>query len=506
MHSGYVEAITDLIKKLHNKGVDLKTLPTAIYARKSTKDESQISLDSQIDTCQRCLEGEKRLKVVNIYREDKISGYHSENRKEFQKLLEELRKGKIKVVVYYSVDRETRNELDGINLDNEFQELTALQIYATQYFGNNANDRFVKSIIRRDGQRVVESSSEKQRESFRNVVKEERATGARPPHGYKVVAKHYAINEEEAPAVRMAFDLAIKGMSIPQIALELEKNGYLNREGRRFPSNTIWNILKNEKYKGIYIYDKEGGRKRKFRVAKEDFGEVRKTTGMPQIVSEEVFNKAQQALSKKGKKKPDRTTQTYFLTGVLKCGSCGNLMHGEASVGGSSHKRYSYYKCPRGSGCNTKIRKEYIERATAVVLADAFNKVYSQNISSLTMARKINSSNKNKVATLNKEISRQERTLMNLVKSLAKLTSQEVIDLVNKDIEETQQRINELKTSKTTLENYQCSVSNVSGYQSITADEILENEYLFDSLCSLFISEIIIGKDDVEFVLNDLKQ
>ena len=93
MHSGYVEAITDLIKKLHNKGVDLKTLPTAIYARKSTKDESQISLDSQIDTCQRCLEGEKRLKVVNIYREDKISGYHSENRKEFQKLLEELRKG-----------------------------------------------------------------------------------------------------------------------------------------------------------------------------------------------------------------------------------------------------------------------------------------------------------------------------------------------------------------------------------------------------------------------------
>ena len=87
-----------------------------------------------------------------------------------------------------------------------------------------------------------------------------------------------------------------------------------------------------------------------------------------------------------------------------------------------------------------------------------------------------------------------------------KITSQEVIDLVNKDIEETQQRINELKTSKTTLENYQCSVSNVSGYQSITADEILKNEYLFDSLCSLFISEIIIGKDDVEFVLNDLKQ
>ena len=122
------------------------------------------------------------------------------------------------------------------------------------------------------------------------------------------------------------------------------------------------------------------------------------------------------------------------------------------------------------------------------------------------MARKINSLKENRVATFNNEISRQERKLKNLVNSLAKLTSQEVIDLVNSDIEETQNLISKLKSNKTKLEKYHCSVSKVNGALPITADEILENEYLFDSLCSLFISEITIEKDNVVFSLNDLKR
>ena len=76
--------------------------------------------------------------------------------------------------------------------------------------------------------------------------------------------------------------------------------------------------------------------------------------GMPAIISEELFNKVQELMSKK-KKAPARAKavdEKYILSSMTKCGYCGRTLIG---VSGTSKtgKRYYYYRC---SSQNHKIK------------------------------------------------------------------------------------------------------------------------------------------------------
>ena len=85
-------AIETLIKKLKKKGIDYSTLPTAIYARKSSKDTSQVSIDGQVDACEKFINDNPQLKLVETYSEENVTGYHMENRKQIQSLIRAIKK------------------------------------------------------------------------------------------------------------------------------------------------------------------------------------------------------------------------------------------------------------------------------------------------------------------------------------------------------------------------------------------------------------------------------
>ena len=229
-------AIDVLIAKLKKENPNIKSLESAIYARKSTKDESQVSLESQIASCRNYIKGDKRLHIAQIYSEDNISGYHIAPRKEFNKLLNDVRKGKIRVIVYYSVDREARNTMEGCLFDQECKKLGVLQLYSTQSFDDNANGRFIKTVVRANGQREVEEKSEKACDiMYNSLAKARRATGATCPFGYKVVENHYVLDEKEAPVVKLMFTLAASGLTTKQISNSLMEKGFLNRARKEIP-------------------------------------------------------------------------------------------------------------------------------------------------------------------------------------------------------------------------------------------------------------------------------
>jgi site-specific DNA recombinase len=66
------------------------------------------------------------------------------------------------------------------------------------------------------------------------VARECRFTGGWAPLGYSIEDKKYVINDTEAPAIRMIFKFADKGMSYRNICDELEKAGYKTRRGKKF--------------------------------------------------------------------------------------------------------------------------------------------------------------------------------------------------------------------------------------------------------------------------------
>lgn len=122
---------------------------------------------------------------------------------------------------------------------------------------------------------------------------------------------------------------------------------------------TLNKMLKNRVYIGEYHY-----------------GEITIENGMPAIIDEATFEKAQKMLEKNKRNgsqrkagKPEDAPR-YWLTGKLFCGECGNSMQGVSGTSKTGDKHYYYYcKEQRYKRCSKKpVRKEWLEDVVTVIL------------------------------------------------------------------------------------------------------------------------------------------
>lgn len=185
--------------------------------------------------------------------------------------------------------------------------------------------------------------------------------------GYDIIDKKYVINEKEAEAVRKIFDMKLKGYSLIDISIELNKLGYKTKRGTEFKKNSIYDLLKNEKYIGNYIYGK--GTKEDHRNISENM--VRHEGTIPAIIEKEVFDKVNK---KKAKKESTASKNFYLLTGLIRCENCGALYTGNTQTvtkNGKTYK-YQYYRCSSNTKigkCNSNmIKKDLIEEKVVSLL------------------------------------------------------------------------------------------------------------------------------------------
>ncbi len=75
-------------------------------------------------------------------------------------------------------------------------------------------------------------------------------------YGYTVENHKVKIDEEKAEIIKYIFEQYAMGVYVKDIIKALTNKGILNR-GKPFARNTIYNILKNEKYAGIYRHGDE---------------------------------------------------------------------------------------------------------------------------------------------------------------------------------------------------------------------------------------------------------
>lgn len=100
-----------------------------IYARRSVDCKDSISIESQIDFCKYELKGGS----CKIFKDKGYSGKNTD-RPEFQKLLEEIRKGKVRRVIVYKLNRISRSILDFANMMELFQEYDVEFVSSTEKF------------------------------------------------------------------------------------------------------------------------------------------------------------------------------------------------------------------------------------------------------------------------------------------------------------------------------------------------------------------------------------
>jgi site-specific DNA recombinase len=139
--------------------------------------------------------------------------------------------------------------------------------------------------------------------------------------------------------------------------------GYRTKRGAVFGKNSLYEILRNKKYSGVYIYNKSAAKKANGKFnrhqSKNDEEIIKIDSGIPEIISKEDFAKVQQKMSERKRKTAAfKAKQEYLLTGKIVCGECGCTYAGNSRKASKTHPLYISYRCTKKTEpSSVKIRK-----------------------------------------------------------------------------------------------------------------------------------------------------
>lgn len=194
------------------------------------------------------------------------------------------------------------------------------------------------------------------------------------------------VNEFEAQAVKLIFKRYLEGYGYTDIINELNQQGYKTKRGAAFGKNSLYEILRNEKYSGVYVYNlsasKDANGKFNRHKSKSDDEVIRVEGGVPKIISKEDFEKVQEMMKARQKKNASfKAKQGYLLSGKIICGNCGCSYAGNSRKANDTHPLYISYRCTRKNGkvkCkNHEINRDLVESIVQKRLA---NKVFDESL------------------------------------------------------------------------------------------------------------------------------
>lgn len=76
------------------------------------------------------------------------------------------------------------------------------------------------------------------------------------PYGYKLDGRKIVIDEDQAEIVRYIYGEYSKGVIVRNIITDLNAKG-ITHHNKPFSKDSVYNILRNEKYAGIYRYGED---------------------------------------------------------------------------------------------------------------------------------------------------------------------------------------------------------------------------------------------------------
>ncbi len=338
-------------------------LTAVAYARYSSDKQQESSITVQLAAIHKFCDSHN-ICLIHEYVDEAQTGTNA-NRKQFQEMIAAAPDKEFQLVVVHRMDRWARNVDDARHYKKLLARYGVKVISAVEEFDESHEGEFFELL----SMGMAELYSKKlARESlagkFANV-KLGRIHGGMPMLGYKTKGKYYVIEEEEAKAVKIMFQMAAEGYGYRAIRDYLNENGYRRADGRKYTAH-LTDILRCRKYIGEYIYNRLAYRARgvpynshKTRAETEI---IRIPNGMPRIIDDETFYRVQHILDlrKQGMAGFQRARRKYLLSGLLKCKTCRRGMFGNTVQ--SQGISYGIYRDNRKTKCSTKsIIADYLE-------------------------------------------------------------------------------------------------------------------------------------------------
>ena len=319
-----------------------------IYARYSPgPNQTEQSIEGQIRECMKYAE-QHDLRVIKTYIDRKVSG-RTDNRREFQRMMEDSGKKIFDVIILYHTDRFARNRYDSAIYKHQLKQNGVELRYATADIPAGPEGIILESIMEGWAEYYSAELSRKIKRGMRESALKCHSTGAGRCLGYQTAEdKSLVIEPKGAKAVQTVFDMYIDGKSHVEICNYLNDLGFRTAQGKPFNKNSVNHIIRNKRYIGTYTYDD---------IVIED--------GIPPIISKDTFQLAQlEAKRRKNSKRPNAPKAEYMLSGKAFCGHCKSPLVGVSGTGKTGNKWYYYY-CQESrakKGCTKRpVKRDWLE-------------------------------------------------------------------------------------------------------------------------------------------------
>src|ERR1700685_1564976 len=163
------------------------------------------------------------------YDDGGFSGGHTD-RPALQRLLEDVRAGKIDVIVVYKVDRLTRSLADFAKLVELFDKQNVSFVSVTQQFNTTTSmGRLTLNVLLSFAQFEREVTSERIRDKIAASKRKGLWVGGMAPLGYDTKDRKISVNEAEADRVENIFRSYLKLGSLNKVMAELRKTGVVTK-------------------------------------------------------------------------------------------------------------------------------------------------------------------------------------------------------------------------------------------------------------------------------------
>ncbi|MBN8601263.1 MAG: recombinase family protein [Planctomycetes bacterium] len=320
----------------------------AIYTRKSCEEGLELefnSLHAQRESAEAFIASQQHEGwecLPDRYDDGGFSGGSLE-RPALNRLLEDIKTGRIDCVVVYKVDRLSRSLLDFSRIMETFDKHGVSFVSVTQQFNTtHSMGRLTLNILLSFAQFEREIIGERIRDKIAAQRRKGKWAGGVPILGYDVdrsnTSPKLVINAEEAVMVRRIFSLYQELGSLLPVVNEVNKRVWQNkvwktkkgltRGGKAFDKCSIYSLLTNPLYAGL-IRHKDLLHK----------GEHEN------LIAPEVFEAVQKQLKQNGRGQGNHLINKHgaLLKGLLHCSACDRAMVHTFTQ--KDEKLYRYYTC-----------------------------------------------------------------------------------------------------------------------------------------------------------------
>lgn len=205
----------------------------AQYARFSSDNQRSESIDAQIRAMNQFCK-QNHWQVVSTYTDEARSAT-TDNRPQFQQMIADSGKGLFDIVLVHKLDRFSRDRYDSAIYKKKLKKNHVKLCSVLERMDDSPESIMMEAVLEGMSEYYSKNLAREVMKGMNETALQCKHTGGCPPLGYDLDEnRHLIINEQEAQAVRIIFQMFADGHGYTTIIDYLNAHGYKTKRGKMF--------------------------------------------------------------------------------------------------------------------------------------------------------------------------------------------------------------------------------------------------------------------------------